>query len=432
MQFDCLKPTLEPRVLTCLRRAGLTTATPVQSQTFEPFAGGHDVTVTASTGTGKTLAFLVPLAHRLMQPAMGAGPGPRAIVLSPTRDLGEQLWSVSRDLLGDSKLKLGRVIGGESMAHQIKLWNRPTDLIVATPGRMIDHLNADRVPMFRLETMVVDEADRMLDLGFRAQLERIARACGDKRQTALFTATLDKRVSTLAAKMLKAPIDIRLANVNDIPTTIHHAIYFADDHNHKMEILDKLLHCAEVDQAIVFVTTQEAAAELGDRLIELGEHVGVVHGGMETADRLMVVNAFRNQEVRLLVATDVAARGMDVPNVGHVIQINAPIFAEDYVHRVGRTGRAGRSGTAWLLASPTDRQRLGKIERLLGRTLAQKTIAGLEPTLRTGKETARKVKPLSRKKAALFKAGKRAPRKAKDGVKPRKTQKGAVTSRRTS
>ena len=170
-------------------------------------------------------------------------------------------------------------------------------------------------------------------------------ACGDKRQTALFTATLDKRVRALAANLLKSPVDVRLADVSDIPDSIDHAIYFADDHNHKMEILDKLLARDDVGQAIIFATTQEAAAELGERLIELGQHVGVVHGGMDTPDRLTVVNAFREQEVRLLVATDVAARGMDVPEVGHVIQVNAPIFAEDYVHRVGRTGRAGRHGT---------------------------------------------------------------------------------------
>ena len=426
MKFDNLKPALDDRILAALATTGFHEATEVQLNAFEPMASGKDVTVTASTGTGKTLAFLVPLAHRLMQPAMGSGPGPRAILLSPTRDLGEQLWDVTKGLLGDTKLKLGRIIGGESMAHQIKLWQRPTDLIVATPGRLIDHLNANRVPMYRLETMVVDEADRMLDLGFKPQLDRIARACGDKRQTALFTATLDKRVRALAANLLKSPVDVRLADVSDIPDSIDHAIYFADDHNHKMEILDKLLARDDVGQAIIFATTQEAAAELGERLIELGQHVGVVHGGMDTPDRLTVVNAFREQEVRLLVATDVAARGMDVPEVGHVIQVNAPIFAEDYVHRVGRTGRAGRHGTAWLLASPTDRQRLAKVERLLGRTLAQRTIPGLEPTLRTGKETARKAKPLSRKKAKDAKAGKPS-KKAKAGLKPRKTKKGGKT-----
>jgi len=426
MKFDNLQPTLDARVLDALNTNGFHEATEVQLNAFQPMANGGDVTVTASTGTGKTLAFLVPLAHRLMQPAMGSGPGPRAILLSPTRDLGEQLWDVTKGLLGGTKLKLGRIIGGESMAHQIKLWQRPTDLIVATPGRLIDHLNANRVPMYRLETMVVDEADRMLDLGFKPQLDRIARVCGDKRQTALFTATLDKRVRALAANLLKSPVDVRLADVSDIPASIDHAIYFADDHNHKMEILDKLLARDEVGQAIIFATTQEAAAELGERLIELGQHVGVVHGGMDTPDRLTVVNAFREQEVRLLVATDVAARGMDVPEVGHVIQVNAPIFAEDYVHRVGRTGRAGRQGTAWLLASPTDRQRLAKVERLLGRTLAQRSIPGLEPTLRTGKETARKAKPLSRKKAKDVKTGKPV-KKAKAGLKPRKTKKGGKT-----
>ena len=181
--------------------------------------------------------------------------------------------------------------------------------------------------------------------GSNQGLDRIAPACGDKRQTALFTATLDKRVRSLAANLLKSPVDVRLADaLGDIPDSIDHAIYFADDHNHKMEILDKLLARDDVGWAIIFATTQEAAAELGERLIELGQHAGVVHGGMDTPDRLTVVNVLREQEVRLLVATDVAARGMDVSQVGHVIQVNAPIFAEDYVHpsaeQVGQVGTA--------------------------------------------------------------------------------------------
>ena len=427
MRFDAFNPPLDPRLLEAIAQVGLEEATEVQSESFGPFVAGEDLTATASTGTGKTYAFLIPLAQRLLQPARGAGPGPRAVILSPTRDLGEQLWDVTKALLGGTKLKLGRVIGGESIAQQIKLWQRPSDLVIATPGRLIDHLNADRVPMFRLESLVVDEADRMLDLGFRPQLQRIAKACGDKRQTALFTATLDKRVRALASSLLKSPKEVHLASVSDIPQGIEHSIYFADDHNHKMELLDALLARPEVDQAIVFATTQEGTEELGTRLIELGETLAVLHGGMKTEDRQTVVNAFRDKDIRLLVATDVAARGMDVPDVGHVIQVNAPIFAEDYVHRVGRTGRAGKSGVAWLLASPTDRQRLAKVERLLGRTLPLRTIEGLEPTLKGSKETARKNKPLSRKKAKLAGGGtkgKKAQARDPNKPKPRKTRKG--------
>ena len=374
-QFEALG--LDLRALNAVSRLELEAPTDVQQEAIGPFVSGRDVCATAPTGTGKTLAFLLPLLTRLSRPAKGSGPGPRAIILSPTRELGEQLWNVARDVFAGKKMKAVRMLGGEPFPAQVKALRQPLDLIIATPGRLIDHLEADRMAMFRLETLIIDEADRMLDVGFRPQIQRIARACGTKRQTALYTATLTKGVRELAQSILRDPVNIGLAEPDTIPETIQHNLVFCDSHEHKLEVLDLMLTKSNMRQALVFVTTQKAVEGLIEHVTVQG-HVAVpAHGGMTTAERSASVNIFRRRKAQLLVATDVAARGMDIPGLRDVIMLNLPIHAEDYVHRIGRVGRAGKPGWAWALVSDADKRRLVKIEKLLGRTLPSRTIPSL-------------------------------------------------------
>ena len=374
-QFESLG--LDLRAMNAITRLELDQPTDVQRDAIPPFVQGRDVCATAPTGTGKTLAFLLPLLTRLSQPAKGSGPGPRAIILSPTRELGEQLWNVAKDVFAGKKMKAVRMLGGEPFPAQIKALRTPLDLIIATPGRLIDHLDADRLAMFRLETLIIDEADRMLDVGFRPQIQRIARACGSKRQTALYTATLTKGVRELANSILQQPAQIGLAEPDTIPDTIEHNLIFCDSHEHKLEVLDLMLSKGNVRQALVFVTTQKAVEELIEHVSVQGHTAVPAHGGMSTIERTASVNAFRRKKAKLLVATDVAARGVDIPGLRDVIMMNLPIHAEDYVHRIGRVGRAGKPGWAWALVSDADKRRLDKIEKLLGKTLPSRAI----PTL---------------------------------------------------
>ncbi len=374
-QFEVIG--LDLRALNAVSRLGLAAPTDVQREAIGPFVTGRDVCATAPTGTGKTLAFLLPLLTRLSRPAKGSGPGPRAIILSPTRELGEQLWNVARDVFAGKKMKAVRMLGGEPFPAQVKALRQPLDLVIATPGRLIDHLEADRMAMFRLETLIIDEADRMLDVGFRPQIQRIARACGTKRQTALYTATLTKGVRELAQSILKDPVNIGLAEPDTIPDTIQHNLVFCDSHEHKLEVLDLMLTKSNMRQALVFVTTQKAVEELIEHVSVQGHTAVPAHGGMTTAERSASVNIFRRRKAQLLVATDVAARGMDIPGLRDVIMLNLPIHAEDYVHRIGRVGRAGKPGWAWALVSDADKRRLDKIEKLLGRTLPSRAIPSL-------------------------------------------------------
>ncbi len=374
-QFEALG--LDVRALNAVARMELEKPTDVQREAIPPFMRGRDVVATAPTGTGKTLAFLLPLLSRLSLPAKGSGPGPRAIILSPTRELGEQIWNVARDVFAGKKMKAVRMLGGEPYAAQNKALQGPLDLVIATPGRLIDHLDADRMAMFRLETLIIDEADRMLDVGFRQQIQRIARACGSKRQTGLYTATLTKAVRELALSITKDASHIGLAEPDTIPETIIHNLVFCDSHEHKLEVLDLMLSKGNVRQALVFVTTQKAVEELIEHVSVQGHTAAPAHGGMTTAERSTSVNAFRRKKVQLLVATDVAARGMDIPGLRDVIMMNLPIHAEDYVHRIGRVGRAGSPGWSWALVSNADKRRLAKIEKLLGKTLSSRPIPSL-------------------------------------------------------
>jgi superfamily II DNA/RNA helicase len=276
------------------------------------------------------------------------------------------------------------IYGGAGMQPQIDALRRGVDVLVATPGRLIDHLERGRIDLSQLEMLVLDEADRMLDMGFIDDVERIA-ACSPKtRQTVLFSATFEPAIARLAAKLLRDPVRIEVELDKAPPISIDQRVHFTDDHAHKHRILDHLLTDIEMTQSIVFIATKRDAESLATRLRGEGHAAAALHGDMNQRERTRTLSDMRRGSVRTLVATDVAARGIDVAGVSHVINFDLPRQAGDYVHRIGRTGRAGASGVAVSLAAHTERAQLRQIERYTGSAIAAHVIPGLEPRRRPG------------------------------------------------
>ena len=378
MTFESLN--LDPAILQALAAAGYTVPTPVQAKAIPAALAGHDLMVSAPTGTGKTAAFVLPALMRLAQPAKKAGRGPRMLVLTPTRELALQVTAAaekySRFL---RRISTGTVLGGMPYPKQRQLLQQPLDILVATPGRLIDFIEQGAVDFSRLELLVLDEADRMLDMGFIKPVERIAGATPAARQTLLFSATLDGGIATLAKRLLRNPQLIQLAATQARHDQIEQRLHYVDDGVHKHRLLDHLLRDAGINQALVFTATKRGADRLAGKLADTGHSAAALHGNMNQSQRNRTLARMRSGAVRVLVATDVAARGIDVASITHVINYDLPKVAEDYVHRIGRTGRAGASGIAISFAAPDDAQQLKQIERYTGRQIARHEIAGMEP-----------------------------------------------------
>ena len=378
MTFESLN--LDPAILQALAAAGYTVPTPVQAKAIPAALAGHDLMVSAPTGTGKTAAFVLPALMRLAQPAKKAGRGPRMLVLTPTRELALQVTAAaekySRFL---RRISTGTVLGGMPYPKQRQLLQQPLDILVATPGRLIDFIEQGAVDFSRLELLVLDEADRMLDMGFIKPVERIAGATPAARQTLLFSATLDGGIATLAKRLLRNPQLIQVAATQARHDQIEQRLHYVDDGSHKHRLLDHLLRDAAINQALVFTATKRGADRLAGKLTDIGHAAAALHGNMNQSQRNRTLARMRSGAVRVLVATDVAARGIDVASITHVINYDLPKVAEDYVHRIGRTGRAGASGIAISFAAPDDAQQLKQIERYTGRQIARHEIAGMEP-----------------------------------------------------
>jgi len=381
MSFQSLN--LNPAILQALQAAGYTEPTPVQAKAIPEAVAGHDLMCSAPTGTGKTAAFVLPALQRLAQPSTRHGRGPRVLVLTPTRELAVQVTSAadkySRFL---RRLSIGTVLGGMPYPKQRRLLEQPLDILVATPGRLIDFIEQGKVDFSRLDLLVLDEADRMLDMGFIKPVERIAGATPATRQTLLFSATLDGGIATLARRLLKNPKLIEVAAPKARHENIEQRLHHVDDGGHKHRLLDHLLRLDDVDQAIVFTATKHGADRLADKLYDNGHAVAALHGNMNQSQRNRTLDKLRRGDVRVLVATDVAARGIDVASITHVFNYDLPKAAEDYVHRIGRTGRAGASGIAISFAGPEDGRQLKQIERYTGNQITRHVIEGLEPSLK--------------------------------------------------
>ena len=378
MSFENLN--LHPHILKAIIDSGYTTPTPIQKQAIPELLAGHDVMASAQTGTGKTAAFMLPALHRLATPSKINCRGPRILVLTPTRELALQVSDAAKKYGKHlHRIKVVSILGGMPYPLQNKLLSQPVDILVATPGRLIDHIQRGRINFSRLEMLVLDEADRMLDMGFIDDVEKIASAISNDHQTLLFSATLDNTITKVANRLLKSPKRIQIAKQQTKMDNIEQRLHHVDDFSHKNKLLDHLLSDIDLKQAIVFTATKKDADTLADNLSAQGHEASALHGDMNQRERNRTLTKLRHGRLRILVATDVAARGIDVAGITHVINFDLPKFAEDYVHRIGRTGRAGASGIAVSFASGKDSIHLKKIERFTGHRITSHTIPGLEP-----------------------------------------------------
>jgi superfamily II DNA/RNA helicase len=377
MTFEELN--LNPTILKAIAACGYTTPTPIQEQSIPLVLEGRDLIATAQTGTGKTAAFVLPALERLTKPSALPGKGPRILVLTPTRELAGQVMDAARNYGRGMHLRCGSILGGMPYREQLRLLSGPVDIIVATPGRLLDHLERGSVRLDRLEVLVLDEADRMLDMGFSEDMEKIVSRAPSERQTLMFTATMEKSVLKLAEKMLRDPQRIELAVRTSSHALIEQRLHVADNLHHKKELLNHLVRDTELTRAIIFSATKRDADDLARELSKSGFPAAALHGDMNQIARNKTIERMRRGGIRLLVATDVAARGLDVNGVSHVINFDLPRFAEDYVHRIGRTGRAGASGIAISFVSNSELSYLERIERFIGKKLPEQNIEGLAP-----------------------------------------------------
>ena len=381
---------LDKQLTTALTAAGYETPTPVQLESIPAVLNNQDLMVSAQTGSGKTAAFLLPTLQKLLKRSEKSGKGPRALVLTPTRELAQQVEK-NAQIYGKnmSWLRTVTLVGGTAFGQQIRALSRPIDLIVATPGRLMDHMRQGRIDFGRLEVLILDEADRMLDMGFIDDIETIVAATPVERQTLLFSATWDGMVGKLAQKLTQQPQKIDIAR-EEKQGKIDEQLLYCDDIRHKNRLLDHLLRDTSIDQAVIFTATKAMSEQLADELYEKGFSANCLHGDMPQGWRNRTLMDLRKGRIKILVATDVAARGIDVPTITHVINYDLPKQAEDYVHRIGRTGRAGRTGLAITFAEVNEYIKVHKIERYLNRKLPEQTITGMEPTRKRAGKIANK------------------------------------------
>lgn len=362
-----------------LSRLGISAPTPVQIQAMPTLLSGKDLIASAPTGTGKTAAFMLPSLTRLEQPSPLPGRGPRVVVLTPTRELAQQVSKCAIDFArGLKRVKVVCVTGGTSYREQNRWLSGPFEVLVATPGRLMDQMGSGRIDLGRVEVLVLDEADRMLDMGFSDDVLSIASMLPASRQTVCFTATVNQNIRQLAGQLMKSPEMLSVAAPAAQPQTIEQKIIYADDVGHKRRLLDHWLADVAIGQAVVFTATKRDADELAGSLAADGHGAVALHGDLEQRQRTRMLNRLRRGEARVLVATDVAARGIDVPGITHVFNYDLPKFAEDYVHRIGRTGRAGASGQAVSFVARHDLLALKRIERFIGQSITVSAIQGLE------------------------------------------------------
>jgi len=363
-------------ILSALERSGYTSPTPIQAQAI-PFAlEGRDLLLSAQTGSGKTAAFVIPLLDRLSR-ATTFDKLTKALILTPTRELAQQVHDSVRTYSKDMRgLFCVPLVGGAPYNGQITALRKGVQVIVATPGRLLDHIKAGRVDLSHLEVLILDEADRMLDMGFADDINDILKAAPTDRQTIMCSATWDGPVGKIAATFTKNPervaIKVESAHIDE-------KVYYCDDFNHKNKILDKIVCQPDMEQVIIFAATKRSTEKLAKQLADDGHKASFLHGDLPQSKRNRIVQDLRNGKCKILVATDVAARGLDVPAISHVINYDLPRQTEDYVHRIGRCGRAGRTGVAISLCSMDDRPQLNAINRYLNRKMDVEVIEGLEP-----------------------------------------------------
>jgi ATP-dependent RNA helicase DeaD len=354
---------LEAALLTTLDTLGYEEPTPIQREAIPPLLAGRDLLGQAATGTGKTAAFTLPLLQRIAHSARRC---PSALVLVPTRELAIQVGEAVTRYGKELKISVLPVYGGQAMGLQLQALRRGVDVIVATPGRALDHIRRKTLQLKTIQTVVLDEADEMLDMGFAEDLDAILEQTPKERQTALFSATMPSRIAAIAKRHLKEPVEIKIAKEPlkaGAAPRVHQTAYIVV-RQHKEAALARILDVEAPKSALVFCRTRIEVDEITAMLTSRGHRAEAIHGGMNQPQRDRVMNSFRAGQTELLVATDVAARGLDIPSVSHVVNYDLPTSPEGYVHRIGRTGRAGREGSAITVIDPREQRLLWNIEQL--------------------------------------------------------------------
>lgn len=401
MNFEAFS--LHPQIHAGITQAGYITPTPIQSQAIPPILAGKDVLGLAQTGTGKTAAFGLPILQRLLRGPRGRL---RALILSPTRELAEQTHAAITALGRQTGLRSVTIYGGVGAQPQIRALKSGVEIVVACPGRLLDLMAQKAVDLRSVEILVVDEADQMFDMGFMPSIRRILAALPAQRQTLLFSATMPAEIRSFATDLLKDPVTVEV-NITRPIETIRHAVYPVDS-TQKSEMLLGLLAGVDAGQVLVFTRTKYRARKVAGQLTRAGLSATALHGNLSQSQRQTALDGFRTGKVRILVATDIAARGIDISRISHVINYDIPDTVEAYTHRIGRTGRMAARGTAYTLITSEDSQMVRSIERALGKPLERQKLAGFE-TVAVMPE----VKPsLPPTRTHIPAAGRRAPRPA--------------------
>jgi ATP-dependent RNA helicase RhlE len=361
---------LSARLLQGVADLGFTEPTPIQLQAIPPALSGRDVLACAMTGSGKTAAFLLPILQRFEETP---GAGTRALIVTPTRELAAQIGEHFQELARHTRLRAAAVYGGVSMVPQERAFRQGVDVLIATPGRLLDHLTRPYANLDLLEVLVLDEADRMLDMGFLPDVRRILAYVPKKRQTLFFSATMPPPIAVLSQEMLQKPVSLNVER-KAAPATMVSQMVFPVPENQKAQLLIELLRRGELENALVFTRTKHRANRLSDFLVRHGISCDRLHGNRSQVQRTEALAGFKEGRIRVLVATDIAARGIDVEALPHVVNFDVPNVSEDYIHRVGRTARAGAAGDAWTFFSPEERNDLNAIERAIGTRLPQRKL----------------------------------------------------------
>ncbi|CAN1557491.1 SrmB Superfamily II DNA and RNA helicases [Rhabdaerophilaceae bacterium] len=390
---------LSQAVLDAVVASGYTTPTPIQAQAIPHALERRDVLGIAQTGTGKTAAFTLPMLS-ILEKGRARARMPRTLILEPTRELAAQVEEAFVKYGVNHKLSVALLIGGVSFNDQDVKITRGADVLIATPGRLLDHFERGKLLLTGIEVLVIDEADRMLDMGFVPDIERIASLCPFTRQTLFFTATMPPEIQRITEKFLSNPVKIEVARASSTATTITQRLVATHGRDfEKRETLRRLVRDAQAEDSpnpikngIIFCNRKTEVATVHRSLLRHGFSVGALHGDMDQRARMNALDAFRKNELTLLVASDVAARGLDIPDVSHVFNYDIPHHAEDYVHRIGRTGRAGRLGTSLTLVARGDEKSLAAIEKLINRTIEWEggDLSSLPPPVESDERPARK------------------------------------------
>ena len=359
-----------------IKVAGYETATPIQEAAIPAALRGRDIIGTAQTGTGKTAAFVLPILNKLLDGPRGM---PRALIVTPTRELAEQIHQVVRALSVGTKLRSATIYGGVTASRQIKALRDGAEILVACPGRLLDLIQQRHAKMERIEVLVLDEADRMFDMGFLPDVKRIIKAVPERRQTMLFSATFPAEVEILAKTSLVEPQKIAMG-ISKPANTVAHALYPVPQHL-KSALLLKLLKQTDTDSVLIFTRTKHRADKLARQIAHAGHRVTSLHSNRTQGQREQALSGFKSGHFPIMVATDIAARGLDIDSISHVINFDMPDTADAYIHRIGRTGRAQRTGDAFTLVTPEDNDMIRALERIMGGPIKRETFPDFDYTV---------------------------------------------------